>query len=305
MAITAQMVKELREITSAGMMDCKRTLVETNGDIEEAIKLLREKGLAKAAKKVGRIAAEGITSFKISDCMKKGVVLELNSETDFVAKNPDFVGFAEEINKMQLSADYKSIDELKKAKFTAGEIDVETALNELIAKIGENMSLRRIDSLEIENGYIFGYLHGAGKIAVLVSIESNAEYDKLTELGKDIAMQVAAMSPKFLYIDDVDQEYLENEKKIQLQAALNEGKPENIAQKMVEGRIKKEMREICLFEQIFVKDSDHTIKTLVQEKAKELNAEIKIKNFIRYELGLGIEKKEENFAEEVAKQISN
>ncbi len=304
MAITAKMVKELREITSAGMLDCKKALTETDGDIQAAVKLLREQGLLKNEKKSGRVTAEGISAFSISEDGKSGAVVEVNSETDFVAKNEEFKSFVAKLADLVLAGDFKDVEDFKQAKYSDEE-NVETALGTLIAKIGENMSLRRIEKLSVSNGVISGYLHGGGKIAVLVALESGADKAGLSALGKDIAMQIASMNPKFISTESVDEEYIESEKKILMQQALNEGKPENIAEKMVAGRLKKQFKETCLLEQDFVKDGDLTVKALIANKAKELGSDIVVAKMVRYEVGEGIEKKEENFAEEVAKQMGN
>lgn len=304
MAITAQMVKELREMTSAGMMDCKKALAETNGDMEAAVKFLREQGLMKQEKKAGRIAAEGIAMTASSDDSKSAAIVEVNSETDFVAKNQEFVNFAQGLCELQLSGDFnEDVEALKAAKFPGSDDDVDTTLKTLIAKIGENMTLRRIAKLSVDKGVVATYLHAGGKIGVLLAMESEGDKAELEALGRDIAMQVASMNPKFISSDDVDAEFIANEKEVLMQQAINEGKPANIAEKMVEGRLNKELKEVCLLEQEFVKDSDFTIKSLIADKAKALGADIKVVAFKRFEVGEGLEKKQENFAEEVAKQM--
>lgn len=304
MAITAQMVKELREMTSAGMMDCKKALAETNGDMEAAVKFLREQGLMKQEKKAGRIAAEGIAMTASSDDSKSAAIVEVNSETDFVAKNQEFVNFAQGLCELQLAGDFQEdVEALKAAKFLGSDDDVDTTLKTLIAKIGENMTLRRIAKLSVDKGVVATYLHGGGKIGVLLAIESEGDKTELEALGRDIAMQVASMNPKFISSDDVDAEFIANEKEVLMQQAINEGKPANIAEKMVQGRLNKELKEVCLLEQEFVKDSDFTIKSLIADKAKALGADIKVVAFKRFEVGEGLEKKQENFAEEVAKQM--
>jgi len=302
LAITAKLVKELREMTGAGMMDCKKALVETDGVIEEAVDILREKGLAKAAKKSGRIAAEGISVFAISKDGKTGATLELNSETDFVAKNEDFKGFANAVAEMIVENDFADIEAVKAAKCEDGKTVAE-ALSSLIAKIGENMSLRRFEKVTVSQGLVTGYLHGEGKIAVLVGLESEAAQDQLAALGKDLAMQVAAMNPKYIRDADVDQEYLAHEKEVLMQQALNEGKPAKIVEKMVAGRLKKELKEICLVDQAFVKDSDLSVEQLIKNTAKTAGADITIKAVSRLAVGEGLEKKEEDFAAEVAAQM--
>lgn len=302
--ITASMVKELREATNAGMMDCKKALKETNGDMEKAIDFLREKGLAQAAKKSGRIAAEGLTAMAISADGKKGVVVEVNSETDFVAKNDEFKGFVSDVANIVVEGNFKDIEELKNAKYLSENKTVQDVLTSKIATIGENMTLRRFDTIEVSNGAVVGYIHGVGKIAVIVGLESEATKEELEELGKDLAMQVAAMNPKYVTKDDVDQEYLNHEREVLMAQALNEGKPQKIVEKMVEGRLQKELKEVCLIEQPFIKDGDLTVKQLIEKVSKQLGKSIKLAGVKRFEVGEGIEKRVENFAEEVAKQMN-
>ncbi|NLK65688.1 MAG: elongation factor Ts [Tissierellia bacterium] len=302
MEITASMVKELRDKTNAGMMDCKKALKETNGDIEKAIVYLREKGLLQAAKKSSRIASEGLTTALISADEKKGVVIEVNSETDFVAKNEEFKSFVEETAKAVLNNEPKDLEALKAVVLNNGKT-VEEALTDKIAKIGENMSLRRFSQVKVDNGVVVEYIHGGGKISVLVALESEGDKEALKVLGKDLAMQIAAMSPKYISMEDVDAEFIAQEKEILTAQALNEGKPQNIVEKMVEGRLNKELKEICLLEQAFVKDADLTVKKVISDTAKKLGSDIKVADVIRYEVGEGLEKKSENFADEVAKQM--
>ena len=302
MAITASMVKELRDKTNAGMMDCKKALIETNGDIEKAIDYLREKGLSQVAKKSGRIAAEGLTTAFISADNKKGVVLEVNSETDFVAKNEEFKNFVQEVAQAVVENDPADMDALKAVVLSGGK-NVQDTLTDKIAKIGENMSLRRFGEAKVENGVVVGYIHGGGKISVVVALESEGDKEALSVLGKDLAMQVAAMNPKYISTDDVDADFIAHEREILIAQALNEGKPQNIVEKMVEGRLQKELKEVCLLEQAFVKDSDMTVKKVISETAKKLGKNIKVSKVLRYEVGEGIEKKSENFAEEVSKQM--
>ena len=302
MEITASMVKELREKTNAGMMDCKKALKETNGDIEKAIVYLREKGLLQAAKKSSRIASEGLTTALISADEKKGVVLEVNSETDFVAKNEEFKSFVEETAKAVLDNEPKDLEALKAVVLNDGKT-VQEALTDKIAKIGENMSLRRFGEVKVDKGVVVDYIHGGGKISVVVAMESEGDKEALKVLGKDIAMQVAAMSPKYISMEDVDAEFIAQEKEILTAQTLNEGKPQNIVEKIVEGRLNKELKEICLLEQAFVKDADLTVKKVMSDTAKKLGSDIKITGVLRYEVGEGIEKKSENFADEVAKQM--
>lgn len=304
MAITAGMVKELREKTGAGMMDCKKALTEAEGNMDRAIDILREKGLSQAAKKSDRIAAEGLVGMMISEDGKKAAMTEVNSETDFVAKNEEFQTFVANVTKVAMEKEPKDLEELLASEYSAG-VTVEAELTTKIAKIGENMNVRRFSALSIEAGRISGYVHGAGKIAVLVKLEAASDSEKLDELGKDIAMQVAAMNPKYISRDDVDQDYINHEREILIQQALNEGKPQNIVEKMVEGRLQKQLKEVCLLEQTFVKDSDKAVKDVVADTAKALGVEIKVVAVERFEVGEGLEKKSENFAEEVAKQLGN
>ncbi|MFU0823891.1 translation elongation factor Ts [Clostridium sp.] len=302
--ITAGMVKELRERTGAGMMDCKKALTASNGDMEKAIEFLREKGLAAAAKKAGRVAAEGLVVTYVTDDNKTAVVLEVNCETDFVAVNDQFINFTNSIAKQIASSNVTTVDQLLEEKFiNDSNITVKEALTALIAKIGENMNIRRFEKLTVQNGVISSYIHGDGKIGVLVKLNCEKEDSSLLQLGKDLAMQVAAANPLFLDENSVDQEALDKEREIYRVQALNEGKPEKIVEKMVEGRIKKYLKEVCLVDQVWVKNSDYTIKKLLEEKSKQIGSPISIDSFVRYERGEGIEKKEENFAEEVQKQI--
>lgn len=301
MAITAAMVKELREATGAGMMDCKKALTETDGNMEKAVDVLREKGLAKAAKKADRIAAEGLVAIEMNEDNTVASVVEVNSETDFVAKNEDFKDFVKLVSKMALNTEKTTVEELLTEEAEEGN-DLQTVLNNKVAKIGEKLDFRRFAKVST-NGQVAGYIHGAGKIAVLVEMETEGRDERILTLGKDVAMQVAAMNPKYVSRDDVDAEYIAHETEVLTQQALNEGKPANIVEKMVKGRLEKELKEVCLLEQPFVKDPDFTVKKLVEAVAKEVGTEIKVVNVVRFEVGEGIEKKEENFAEEVAKQL--
>lgn len=312
MAITAQMVKELRDKTGAGMMDCKKALTESNGDMEKAIDFLREKGLSKAAKKSSRLAAEGLVSVRVSDDMKRGVIVEVNSETDFVTKNDEFKNFVNEVTNIALEKDIKSLDDLLKAEMNSHTVQDE--LTDKIAKIGENLNVRRVENLSVDNGIIVSYLHGAGNIGTLVKVESeSSDKNSLEELGKDMAMQIAAMSPKFLKREDVDDEYIEHEREVLKVQALNENdeleenkrKPKEIVIKMVEGRLNKELKEVCLLEQAFVKEPKKSVKEVCSEYSKKLSTDCKITKYVRFEVGEGMEKKEEDFAEEVAKQMGN
>ena len=291
--ISAAMVKELREKTGAGMMDCKKVLTEANGDMEKAAELLREKGIAKAAKKSDRIAAEGLVLGYVSEDKKVGAVVEVNSETDFVAQNAEFRNFVEEIAKQVALKNPNNVEDLlEQDSIENSGKKVSEVLIEKVSKIGEKLSIRRFTRFETTDGLIEKYIHGNGKIAVLVNTK-NAD----DELAKDICMQIAAAKPEFLDREAVPQDRLDKEMEILKAQAMNEGKPEAIAEKIVQGRINKFYSEICLVEQPFVKDPD----TKIQDLLKSKNAEIV--EFARIETGEGIEKKEENFAEEVMKQI--
>lgn len=303
MNFTAQDVKALRELTGCGMMDCKKALTETNGDTEKAVEFLREKGLASAAKKAGRIASEGIVDVLIEGNV--GAVLEVNSETDFVAKNEEFRTFVNNVTKQVIKENPADVEALLDSKFIANaEQTVREALSEKIATIGENMNIRRFGRFE---GTLFAYVHGGGRIGVLVKFnlgdESKAADAKFQEYAKDIAMQVAAAYPKYVKSEDVPAEVLDKEKEILTAQAINEGKPAAIAEKMVAGRIKKYYKEFCLVEQEFVKDPDKTVTAYTQDVASALGTTIEIVDYIRLEKGEGLEKKEENFADEVASMV--
>lgn len=305
MAITAEMVKELRERTSAGMMDCKKALTEADGDMEKAIEILREKGLAKVAKKAGRVASEGLVNLEISEGGKKAVVIEVNSETDFVAKNEEFIDFVKALTHIAANPAIQTMDDLLNADFS-GEGTVQTVLNGKIAKIGENMNIRRFTRFDEEAKKVnVGYIHGGGKIGVIIQFDTDASYDEIAVMGKDVAMQVAAMNPKYISEKDVDQDYLDNEKRILTQQAINEGKDASIVEKMVVGRLKKELKQVCLLDQAFVKDGELTVKQYIDQISKEIGKPISIMKMVRFEVGEGIEKIEENFADEVAKQMKN
>ncbi len=290
--VTASLVKELREKTGAGMMDCKKVLTETDGDMEKAIELLRERGIAKAAKKSGRVAAEGLVEAYISEDGKVGAIVEVNSETDFVAKNEEFKTFVKNVAKQVVEKNPKDVEDLlnQEATFEAGKT-VNEALVGKIATIGENLSIRRFARFE-SNGLLESYIHGDGKIAVLINM---AKGDK--EVAKDLCMQIAAARPEYLNEQSVPAERVEKEKEILKVQTMNEGKPEAIAEKIVQGRIRKFFEEICLVDQIFVKDSNMKVSELLKQKDAE------VVEFARFEKGEGIEKKEENFAEEVMNQL--
>ena len=300
--ISAQLVKELREMTGAKMMDCKKALVQTEGDIEKAIEFLREKGLADAAKKSGRVAAEGIVKTYISEDKKKGSVVEFNCETDFVAANDEFTAFAERLAEMAVETGVETVEALLNEKFDA-ETTVSDALKALIAKLGENMTVRRFTTFAVENGVVKSYIHGGGRIGVLVEVACDTASDVLDEVAKEVCMQIAAANPLFLSEDQVDAASIEKEKEIYRVQALNEGKPENIVEKMVEGRIKKYYKEVCLLDQLWVKDNDKTIAKFLAEKSKEVGSPITVTRFVRYERGEGIEVEKVDFAAEVAAQM--
>mgnify|MGYP003371706866 CR=1 FL=1 len=291
--ITASQVKELREKTGAGMMDCKKVLTETNGDEEKAIELLRERGMSKAAKKSGRVAAEGLVATYISADKKIGAVVEVNAETDFVAKNEEFKAFVADVAKQVVEKAPTTVEDLlsQESIAEAGKT-VQEVLTGKIATIGENMSIRRFERFSSENGTITSYVHGEGKIGVLVDMENATE-----EVAKDVCMQIAAAKPEYLDRESVPADRVEKEMEILKAQAMNEGKPAEIAEKMVQGRIGKFYGEICLVEQPFVKDPDQKVGKMVEANGA------KIVRFARLEKGEGIEKKEENFAEEVAKQL--
>ena len=290
--VTASQVKDLREKTGAGMMDCKKVLTETDGDMEKAIELLRERGIAKAAKKSGRVAAEGLVESYISEDGKTGAIVEVNSETDFVAKNEEFKNFVLSVAKQVVVKSPKDVEELlsQESIDEAGKT-VQEVLTDKIAKIGENMNIRRFARFEAE-GLVEKYIHGDGKIAVLVNMKSG---DK--EVAKDICMQIAAARPEYLDEESVPEDRLNKEKEILKVQTMNEGKPEAIAEKIVQGRIRKFFEEVCLVDQAFVKDPNKKVSDLLKEHGAE------IVEFARFEKGEGIEKKEENFAEEVMKQL--
>lgn len=297
MAITASMVKELRERTGAGMMDCKKVLVEANGDMDAAVKLMREKGMAKAAKKAGRVAAEGLVKTVVAD--GKAAIVEVNSETDFVSKNDSFVTFVENVAKQAVQTNAADIDAFMAEPWHLDNTkDVQTVQTEHIATIGENLNVRRFKVLNLGENAVAEYIHGGGKIGVLVEV-AGANNDAVVEAARNIAMQVAATNPKYVSRDDVDQDFIDQETEVLTNQALNEGKPANIVEKMVVGRIQKMLKEVCLLDQPYVKDDDFTVASYLKSVAPEA----KIVNVVRFETGEGIEKKEENFAEEVAKQI--
>ncbi len=318
MAVTAALIKELREVSGAGMTDCKNALTESDGNIERAIEILREKGLAAAAKKAGRLASEGLVLAHITDDNKIGVLVEVNSETDFVAKNDLFKEFTLQVANQAVQSSANDMDAFMAETWNADtSITVKDALNQKIAVIGENLNIRRFDKIEtVENGCLISYIHAGGKVAVLIEMQidgaiSNAA--ELTEAGKNICMQIAAMSPKFVARGDVSQDFIEKEKEIltlqankeQEELAPEKRKPANVLEKIVMGRLDKELKEFCLLEQEYVKDSELTVSKYIDAVSKEVGCGLKLTRFLRYETGEGLEKKSENFAEEVNKAMGN
>lgn len=308
MAITAGMVKDLREMTGAGMMDCKKALAATDGDMDKAVEFLREKGLAAIEKKAGRIAAEGICDTNVSADGKIAAIVEVNSETDFVAKNETFKEFVADVAAQAAVTANTEIEAFLAepwAKDTTKTVKEE--LSSKIAIIGENMTIRRFKKIVTENGFVESYIHGGGRIGILVEMETPVYNEATRECAKNIAMQIAAMNPKYVKRDEVPSDFIEHEKEILKAQAMNDPanakKPENIIEKMLEGRLNKELKEFCLVDQAYVKDSDLTVQKYIESVAKAEGTTLAIKSFVRYETGEGLEKKEENFAEEVAKQM--
>ena len=304
--ITAAMVKELRETTSAGMLDCKKALTETDGDMEKAVDWLRKKGLASAAKKASRIAAEGLVAVAVEG--NKGAVVEVNSETDFVAKNEIFQEYVQDAALVALMSSGE-VCNMKTFQCPKVHKSFEERLTDMIAKIGENMNLRRAKMIEGSDGVIAAYVHnavkpGLGKIGVLVALESKGDKEKLAELGKHIAMHIAASNPLFQDIASVDPAAVEHEKSIFAEQAKASGKPENIIEKMVEGRVRKYYEEVVLEEQAYIMDPDKKVKQVIADAAKELGTDIKLKEYVCFRLGEGLQKKEEDFAAEVAAQLA-
>ena len=309
MAITAAMVKELREVSGAGMMDCKKALTATEGDMDKAMEFLREKGLATAQKKAGRIAAEGIVMLNVSEDGKKAVAVEVNAETDFVAKNEKFRGYVAQVAEQAMDTTAADVEGFlaEPWKFDTNET-VGEELAHQIATIGENMNIRRFQQVKEENGFVASYTHMGGKIGVLVDVETDVVNDAVKEMAKNVAMQVAAISPKYTSRDEVSKDYIEHETEILKVQAMNENpdKPENIIEKMITGRLNKELKEVCLLEQVYVKaeDGKQSVKQYIDTVAKANGTDIKIKNFVRFETGEGLEKKHEDFAAEVAAQMN-
>ena len=312
MAITAAMVKELRESTGAGMMECKKALTETNGDMDAAVEYLRKNGIMKAEKKASRIAAEGLTRIATKDD-KTAAVVEVNSETDFVAQNDKFQAFVEAVAQQAVNSDSKDLDSFMAEKWNLDESKtVNDALVEITAVISEKLSIRRFEKVVAENGIVVPYVHGGGRISVLVEADTAVVNDDIKDAVKNVAMQVAALNPKFISSEDISEEYRNHEKEILLAQAMKENeelpegkrKPQEIIEKMLIGRRNKEFKEICLNEQVYVKaeDGKQTVAQYLAQVGKNNSANLKIKKIVRFETGEGIEKKSENFAEEVAKQ---
>lgn len=310
MVVTAAMVKELREITGSGMMDCKKALTETDGDMDAAVDFLREKGLAGAEKKAGRIAAEGIVATCLSADAKKAVVVEVNAETDFVAKNEKFQTYVADVAAQVLKTSAVDMDTFLAEKWEKdSSLTVKEALASQISIIGENMNIRRFEKIEEANGFIASYIHAGGKIGVLIDVETDVINDAIKEMGKNIAMQAAALKPMFTNRSEVDADYITKEKEILMVQAKNEKPDANdkIIEGIVMGRINKELKEICLLDQVYVKaeDGKQVVSKYVEEVAKANSANIVIKKFVRFETGEGLEKKSEDFAAEVAKQMNS
>ena len=298
----------MAEITGAGMMACKKALTETAGDMDKAVEYLREQGLAGAEKKAGRIAAEGVSFTKISDDGKTGVVVEVNAETDFVAKNEKFQNFVKEVAAQALKTSATDIDSFLQEKWDLDPSKtVSEQLSATISVIGENMNIRRFTKITEENGFVQDYIHSGGRIGVLLQVKSTVVNDAIKDMAKNLAMQIAALNPKYITRAEVDQEYLKNEKEILLAAAKNEkpNAPEKVLLGMVEGRLNKELQEVCLVDQVYVRaeDGKQKVGQYLESVAKAQNAEISLVRFVRYETGEGLEKKNEDFAAEVAAQI--
>ena len=310
MAVTAAMVKELREMTGAGMMDCKKALTATDGDMDKAIEFLREKGLAGAQKKAGRIAAEGIVDTLVAEDGKSAVIVEVNAETDFVAKNEKFRDYVKEVAKQALTTSAADMDAFFAEPWIGdSSLTVKEQLSSMISIIGENMNIRRFKQVKEENGVIVSYIHAGGKIGVLVDVVSDVVNDEVKEMAKNVAMQVAALKPLYTNSAEVDADYIAKEKEILLAQIKNDPKeaqkPEKVIQGMIQGRINKELKEIVLLDQTYVKaeDGKQSVGKYVEEVAKKNGAKITVKSFVRFETGEGMEHKSENFAEEVAKQM--
>ena len=310
MAITASMVKELREQTGAGMMDCKKALTETDGDFDKAIEFLREKGLATAQKKAGRIAAEGIVATTIKDGDKVAAIVEVNAETDFVAKNEVFQTYVKEVVEQISNSNAADVEAFKAEPWALDtSMTVADKHAAMIAKIGENMNIRRFEKIVSEDGIVVSYIHAGGKIGVLVEAATDNNSDAVKEALKNVAMQIAALNPKYVSTSDVPEDYKAHEKEILMAQAKNDeknaNKPENIIEKMIEGRLNKELKEVCLLEQEYVKaENKETVAKYLEAVSKEVGSAITLKKFVRFETGEGLEKKNEDFAAEVAAQMN-
>ncbi len=309
MAITAAMVKELREMTGAGMMDCKKALNETNGNMDEAVEFLRKNGQAKAEKKAGRIAAEGLVRVAVVDD-KKAAIVEVNSETDFVAKNETFQQYVEAVAAQAVESDAADMDAfMAEAWKEDTSMTVKDALVAKVAVIGENLSIRRFEKVEAANGCVVSYIHGGGRIGVVVEAETDVVNDAVKEALTNLAMQIAALNPKYVSRDEISADYIAHEKEILLAQIMNDPKesqkPEKVINGMIEGRVSKELKEICLVDQVYVKaeDGKQTVAKYLEQVSKEVGTTVAVKKFIRFETGEGIEKKEEDFAAEVAAQM--
>jgi elongation factor Ts len=308
MEVTASMVKDLREMTGAGMMDCKKALAATDGDMDKAVEFLREKGLAAAEKKAGRIAAEGIVDINVSADGKVAAIVEVNSETDFVAKNEKFRDFVAAVAAQAAKSGTNDIDAFLAEKWALDPSKtVKEELSSMIAIIGENMNIRRFERVVAANGFVTSYIHGGGRIGILVDIDSTVNNAEVQEAAKNVAMQIAALSPKYVNQSEISADFIAHEKDI-LKAQImndpaNSKKPENIIEKMLEGRLQKELKEFCLVDQVYVKDSEVSVGQYLASVSKQVGAPVTVKRFVRFETGEGLEKKSENFAEEVAKQM--
>ena len=309
MAITAGMVKELREMTGAGMMDCKKALTATEGDMDKAVEFLREKGLATAQKKASRIAAEGICKVMVSDDDKNAVVVEVNAETDFVAKNEKFQAYVSEVAAQAMASDAADMEAFMAEKWLPDTTKtVQEALAGQVAVIGENMNIRRFEKVAEPEGFVSSYTHAGGKIGVLIDVVTDVVNDEIKDMAKNLGMQVAAMKPQFTNRSEVSEEHIAHEKEILLAQIKNDPKesqkPEKVIQGMINGRINKELKEICLLDQVYVQDGDLTVAKYVEKVAKETGANLTVKKFVRFETGEGLEKKNEDFAAEVAAQMN-
>lgn len=309
MAITPAMIKELRELTGSGMTDCKKALEACEGDVKKAVEFLREKGLAAAAKKAGRIAAEGVCTTVVKSDFSKAIVTEVNCETDFVAMNPDFKEYCMQVSKQALDSAAAGIEDFLNEKWSLdASVTVKEALSQQIAKIGENLNIRRFERFtKTTPGIIASYVHGGGKIGVILDIECAVNDDRLAEMGKNVCMQIAALFPKYIRREDIAADFIESEKRIITEQIKNEPanakKPANILEKMAEGMLTKNLKELCVLEQAYVRDGSMTVNQYVESVAKEIGSPIRLARFVCYEKGEGIEKKVEDFAAEVAKAM--